>query len=67
MNDLERSSYLLQDYTVQVITCPPGSLVDQWLRLCASSAGGTGSVPGQGTKIHTVGQQFLKRYIAQSR
>ena len=23
----------------------------QWLRLCASTAGGTGSIPGQGTKI----------------
>ena len=27
------------------------SLAVQWLRLQASSAGGTGSVPGQGTKI----------------
>ena len=27
------------------------SLVVQWLRLCASYAGGLGSVPGQGTKI----------------
>jgi len=25
--------------------------VVQWLKLCASSAGGLGSVPGQGTKI----------------
>ena len=23
----------------------------QWLRLCASTAGGAGSIPGQGTKI----------------
>ena len=23
----------------------------QWLRLCASIAGGTGLIPGQGTKI----------------
>ena len=27
------------------------SLVVRWLRLCVSTAGGTGSVPGQGTKI----------------
>ena len=27
------------------------SLVVQWLRLCAASAGGTGSVTGWGTKI----------------
>ena len=27
------------------------SLVVQWLRLHASNAGGTGSVPGKGTKI----------------
>ena len=27
------------------------SLVVQWLRLCASNARGTGSIPGQGTKI----------------
>ena len=27
------------------------SLAVQWLRLCAPSAGGTGSIPGQGTKI----------------
>ena len=27
------------------------SLVVQWLKLRASTAGGTGSIPGQGTKI----------------
>ena len=27
------------------------SLVVQWLRLCASTTGGLGSIPGQGTKI----------------
>ena len=27
------------------------SLVVQWLRLCASNAGGTGLIPGRGTKI----------------
>ena len=27
------------------------SLAVQWLGLCASTAGGTGSIPGRGTKI----------------
>ena len=27
------------------------SLAVQWLRLCTSTAGGTGSIPGRGTKI----------------
>ena len=27
------------------------SLAVHWLGLCASTAGGTGSIPGQGTKI----------------
>ena len=27
------------------------SLAVQWLRFCASTAGGTGSIPGQGTEI----------------
>ena len=30
---------------------PGTSLVIQWLRLCASNAGATRSIPGQGTKI----------------
>ena len=28
------------------------SLVDQWLRFCTSSAGGLGSIPGQGTRSY---------------
>ena len=39
------------------------SLVGQWLGLRASTAGGTGSIPGQGTKIpHATqcGQKFFK-------
>ena len=28
------------------------SLVVQWLRLCASKAGGPGSIPGQGARSH---------------
>ena len=39
------------------------SLVVQWLRLCASNAGGMGLIPGQGTKIpHTrqLGQKGKK-------
>ena len=30
---------------------PWTSLAVQWLRICASNAGGTGSIPGQETKI----------------
>ena len=30
---------------------PGNSLAVQWLGLCASIAGGRGSIPGQGTKI----------------
>ena len=26
-------------------------MAGQWLRLCATTAGGVGSIPGQGTKI----------------
>ena len=29
------------------------SLVVQWLRLCAPNAGGSGLIPGQGTRSHT--------------
>ena len=38
------------------------SLVAQWLRLCASSAGGPGSIPGQGTKSHV---QQLRAHVQQ--
>ena len=37
------------------------SLVVQWLRLQASSAGGAGSTPGQGTKIHQLHGQKKKK------
>ena len=30
------------------------SLIVQWLRLCATNAGGLGSIPGQGTRSHTL-------------
>ena len=39
-------------------------LVVQWLRLCSSTSGGLGSIPGQGTKIsHATwpGQKKKKR------
>ena len=34
-----------------LITSPGTSLAVQWLKLCASTAGGLGSISGQGTKI----------------
>ena len=37
------------------------SLVVQWVRLCAPTAGGTGSVPGGGTKIPHVTQLGQKK------
>ena len=38
------------------------SLAVQWLRLCASSAGDVGLIPGQGTKIlHAVGRGQKKK------
>ena len=34
------------------------SLAVQWLRLQASTAGGSGSIPGQVTKIHSVAEKI---------
>ena len=36
---------------IETITSRGVYLEVQWLRLCAVNAGGTGSIPGQGTKI----------------
>ena len=37
------------------------SLVVQWLRICASTAGGMGSIPGWGTKIPHAAQSSQKQ------
>ena len=37
------------------------SLAVQWLRCCASNAGGTDSIPGQGTKITSAMWHSLKK------
>ena len=37
------------------------SLAKQWLRLCMSTAGGTGSIPGQGTSMPCGVAQKLKK------
>ena len=37
------------------------SLVDQWLRFCLSTAGGTGSIPGQGSSTCQVIQPKKKK------
>ena len=42
---------LRQTLSVTLILCVGSSLMVQWLRLGAANAGGTGSIPGQGTKI----------------
>ena len=39
------------------------SLVVQWLRLCASKAGGMGSIPGGGTKIPHDAQHDQRKKI----
>ena len=41
-------------------TLPGTSLAVQWLRLCASTAGGMGSIPGWGTKIPHAAQYGQK-------
>ena len=40
---------------------PGSSLAVQWLRLCTSSAGGEGSIPGYGTKIPHAVQHSQKK------
>ena len=41
------------------------SLAVQWLRLCTSTAGGTGSIPGQGNKIpHAMQCNQKKKKVA---
>ena len=42
------------------------SLVVQWLRLCASNAGGPGSVSGQGTRSHMLQLKILHASIYNS-
>ena len=37
------------------------SLAVQWLGLCASTAGGLGSIPGQGTEVPQVSVQGKKK------
>ena len=46
-------------HLVLYTSLPGTSLVVQWLRPCASTAGGTGLIPGQGTKIPHAKQQGL--------
>ena len=42
-------------------------LAVQWLRLCALSAGGTGSVPGWETKIPHAARYGKKKYIIKNK
>ena len=49
-NHSKRSSPM-ETCSVSNTQIPGASLVVQWLRFCAPSAGGMGSIPGQGTKI----------------
>ncbi|TEA26220.1 hypothetical protein DBR06_SOUSAS37210009, partial [Sousa chinensis] len=48
------------------IKCPLGtSLVVQWIRLCAPTAGGPGSIPGRGNRSHR--HAATKSYMPQLR
>ena len=55
---------ILKDDQTKENYCIPGlhwTLAVQWLRLRASCAGGTGLIPGQGTKIPHAMQQKKKK------
>ena len=53
-------TYLTKLKTAKIWT----SLVAQWLRLCTSTAGGTGSIPGQGSSTrHVVWQKKKKKNL----
>ena len=43
------------------------SLVVQWLGLCAITAKGAGSIPGQGTKITPATQHSQKRKLNETK
>ena len=50
-----QTSYIIKQKTESVLyrnIKTVNSLVVQWLRLCAPSVGGLGSIPGQGTRSH---------------
>ena len=51
----------LQGPATEWLRCPSlgTALVVQWLRFCISSAGGSGSMPGQGTRSHTLQLKIL--------
>ena len=54
--------------TLIKIPSPGTSLAVQWLRLRASSAGGAGSIPGQGTRIpHAAWRGKKKKKISSPR
>ena len=53
---------------ILILKCLSGtSLAVQWLKLCASNAGGMGSIPGRGTKNPHVTHVAKKRKISHKR
>ena len=61
--NLPMSFFIEVEQKILKFVCRGTSLVIQWLRLCASTAGGAGSIPGQGTDIlHAAwcGQKFFR-------
>ena len=51
MNNFEAKAVTAFYYELFKRVHQGASLAVQWLRLCTSSEGGTGSIPGRGTKI----------------
>ena len=54
-------SYLICKMTVRTVSTSGTSLVVQWLRLCASTAEGVGSIPSGGTKIPHASQHGQRK------
>ena len=64
LNELCHSFYLFFYFLKNVAG---NSLVVQWLGLRASTAGGMGSIPGQGAKPHSAAKKKKKKIIWFSR
>ena len=47
-----------QNVVIKTLPRQEAFLVDQWLRLCAPTAAGLGSIPGQGTGSHMPGNKI---------
>ena len=57
----KKRSWNSTSHHIQNLTPNRTSLAVRWLRLCASNAGVTGSIPGQRTKISYASQRGQKK------